>query len=96
MPNGIEDGFESSVVFSFERVELAGERFIRGEHPAKPDERSHDGDVDLNRTGLLRTLDSMATPSWVNAYGRYFRCFPRPRSKITICDLKDAASALVS
>jgi len=51
LPNGIEDGFESSVVFLLERVQLAGERFIRGEHPAKPDERSHDGDVDLNRTG---------------------------------------------
>jgi len=51
LPNGIEDGFELSVVFLLERVQLAGERFIRGEHPAKPDERSHDGDVDLNRTG---------------------------------------------
>jgi len=51
LPNGIEDGFELSVVFLLERVQLAGERFIRGEHPAKPDERSHDGDIDLNRTG---------------------------------------------
>jgi len=51
LSNGIEDDFELSVVFSFDRVELAGERFTRGKQPAKPYEGSHDGDIDLNRTG---------------------------------------------
>ena len=67
MSNGIEDGFESSVVFSFERVELAGERFIRGEHPAKPDERSHDGDIDLDGTRASEDAGELATPCSVNA-----------------------------
>jgi hypothetical protein len=51
LPDRVEDDLELGVVFPFERVQLAGERLIRGEHPAKPHERSHDGDVDLNRTG---------------------------------------------
>ena len=46
--------------------------------------------------GLRKTLESMATPCSVNAYGRYLRCDPRPLSKITICDLKDTASCMCS
>jgi len=30
----------------------------------------------------------MVAPCSVNAYGRYFGCRPRPRFKVTICDLK--------
>jgi len=50
LPNGIEDDFELSIVFLLERVQLAGERFIRGKQPAKPYEGSHDGDIDLDGT----------------------------------------------
>ena len=46
---------------------------------------------------LLRsTLESMATPCSVKAWGRYFRCRPRPLSNVTICDLKAADSSGVS
>ena len=52
----------------------------------------------LTRTArrLWRTLDNMATPSCVNAYGRYFRCSPRPGFKVANCDLKTLASVAVS
>jgi hypothetical protein len=46
--------------------------------------------------GLLSTLDSMATPCSVNAYGRVRRP-PWPRElEVTMCDLKSASSAAVS
>ena len=41
--------------------------------------------------GLFRTPESIATPCSVKAYGAY-RLPPRP-FEITICDLKDSASA---
>jgi hypothetical protein len=42
---------------------------------------------------LLRTLESMATPCSVNAYGRVLR---PPQIDVTICDFKLANSSLVS
>src|SRR5262249_35507156 len=45
---------------------------------------------------LRNTLDSIATPCSVKANGRYFRWRPRPRFKITNCDLKASCSARVS
>ena len=39
---------------------------------------------------------AMRAPYSVKAYGRYFRCRPRPVSKIANCDLKDAFSSAVS
>jgi hypothetical protein len=44
---------------------------------------------------LLRTLEIMATPCSVKAYGKYFRCWPRPRIKVEKCDLKELFSSWV-
>ena len=46
--------------------------------------------------GLWSTDDSIATPCSVNANGGYFLCVPWRVFKITICDLKDRASAGLS
>lgn len=43
---------------------------------------------------LFNTLESIATPCSVNAYGRYRRP-PRPMFEIANCDLKDSVSSLV-
>src|SRR6266571_961477 len=44
---------------------------------------------------LLRTVDNMATPCSVKAYGAY-RLPPRPLFEVAICDLKNAPSSEVS
>jgi hypothetical protein len=44
---------------------------------------------------LRRTLESMATPCSVNAYGRYRRP-PRPVFEVANCNLKASASSAVS
>jgi len=52
----------------------------------------------LTRTAreLRRTLESIATPCSVKAWGGYLRCAPRPVFKVTSCDLKAEASSLES
>src|SRR3972149_1780083 len=44
---------------------------------------------------LFKTLDNIATPSWVRAYGGYLRLpLPLLRFEVPICDLKEANSSL--
>jgi hypothetical protein len=51
----------------------------------------------LMALGLLRTLDNMATPSSVKAYGGYRRpSLPARAFEVTNCDLKKANSLLLN
>ena len=68
---------------------------MRFEHASKRDECAHDLDVDAIASALRRTLDNIATPCSVKAYGA-FRRPPRPTFAVTICDLKDLVSCAVS
>jgi hypothetical protein len=53
-----------------------GEFLVLSQQAAEFLEDAHDGDVDKDGR-LFKTLESMATPSSVNAYGGYFECSPR-------------------
>jgi hypothetical protein len=65
--NGIEDYFELGIVLFLQGYEFSIQVCMRGKHPAQPDKSAHDLDVDLDRPGLLSTLESIATPCSVKA-----------------------------
>src|SRR2546422_7325750 len=44
----VKDDFELSVVFLLERVQLAGERLVRGQQPTESHEGPHDRNVGLD------------------------------------------------
>jgi hypothetical protein len=46
---GGENGLESGAIALFHFVNLAAEILVRGEHGADLEERTHDGDIDLDR-----------------------------------------------
>jgi hypothetical protein len=63
---------------------------VPGQASTETDEGAHDLDVHGCRPGLRRTLDSIATPCSVNAWGSARRLPLQP--EITICDLRLAHS----
>ncbi len=48
LADGVEDDLELGVVFLLKRIELPGEVSMGVEHPAQPDEGTHELDVDLD------------------------------------------------
>src|SRR5438552_2210699 len=78
LADGVEDNLKLGVVFVFEGGQLASEIRVRKKQLAQAYKCTHDGDVDLHGAfAIEKTLDNMATPCSVNAYGRWRRP-PRP------------------
>jgi len=70
LANGFEDNIEllaMLLIAPLQIRDLAGKLIDGKNHLPKTDKSAHDGNVDLNRAGLLKTLESIATPSWVKA-----------------------------
>jgi len=49
LPDRVEDDSELRVVLLFERIELAGQLFVRERHLTEANEGAHDRDVDVDR-----------------------------------------------
>ena len=89
----LKHGLELPVVLFLDGFQLRRQLSVSGQELTQPDEGTYDGDIDCDGA-LFSTLESMATPCSVKAYGAARR--DPPQLEITICDFKVANSSIVS
>src|SRR5208282_3612014 len=84
--DGCEYRLKSGVVFALHFLDFSPQLLVCGQHTSQLHKRAHDRDVHLHGAVTPKTLESMATPCSVNAYGRALRA--PPQLEVTICDFK--------
>jgi hypothetical protein len=80
------------IIFLLQLIKLAGKVLVRREQFPEPDKRPHDLDVHLYGALAMQTLESIATPCSVKAYGSFL--IP-PQLEVTNCDFKIANSLVL-
>ena len=68
----------------------------RTDHFSKLNERSHDGNIDLDGALAMQHARKHRHPLFCKDVGAVFSALPRPVFKVTNCDLKAVASFSVS